>query len=84
MYYNIRNEQNNTTKERKFSIMTKTQIFAIIKEANSTVDEMEKVKTDSKEYSLLSESLYGTLDALTDCKNCNLHLSKKGRYYVTF
>ena len=64
--------------------MTKKQIFSTIKEANEIVSKMNCLKTDSKEYKTLSDSLYWTLDILTGCKNCNLHISKNGKYYVTF
>ena len=67
--------------------MTKTEIFAIIKDANKLVDAMQGLSTNSEEYNNLNESLGWTLDNLMLGKQkwYTLHLSKKtGHYYVTF
>ena len=66
--------------------MTKVQAFAIIKEANQMVDQMEKFSTDSKEYADLNEALGWTLDSLVDSKlGWALKLSKRtGHYYLNF
>ena len=65
--------------------MTKTNIFATIKEANQIADEMSKYPVSSAEYAALNEALGWTLDSLVKCRGCFLHLSKQtGHYYVTF
>lgn len=70
--------------------MTRKEIFTIIKEANAIVEKLNKSNVHSEEYGILSEQLYFTLDPLMYPKHVNhyntfnLHMSKSGKYYVTF
>ena len=65
--------------------MTKKEVFAIIKEANLLADEMATLKTDSKEYQDLNQSLGWLLDSLVGNYRFSLHYSKRtGHYFVKF
>lgn len=72
--------------------MSKSEIFATIKEANAIVDMMTGLREDSKEYGELNEALGITLDALYYPRwsygrklNFTVQMSARtGHYFVKF